>query len=280
MTSASIGAERENDECRLDLRIARGTLPPDGLRRVAEAMFRFHREAPAESELTHLALPGATERRLEGMLAELRCADRLLEGAALDWIARALRSQLITGALQIRTRAVPAHQCAGHTDLRCEQVRITCADAGDSTVELDMAGRRRTPYSVDVCEDLTLLSVDLAGRGRVDFAERLLAAYAGIADDYGLYSVADFYEGLHACQRALWAVRLARRAGTPGVEAERAEAEAHRYIELALSTDRPTLLPRALVIMGGLLASGKSTVSAALAAVVALAVPLAAAGEM
>ena len=65
-------------------------------------------------------------------------------------------------------------------------------------------------------------------------------------------------------------MRRARAAETPIALREEAEREAHRYIELALAADRPTLLPRALVIMGGLMASGKSTVSAGLADLMAV----------
>lgn len=103
-----------------------------------------------------------------------------------------------------------------------------------------------------------ILDLDLAGHG--DLSERLLSAYAGEADDFGLFAVIDFYARACALERA---ARIARRADEPG-RAERAD-EARRLLLLAHSTHRRPLVPPALVAVGGQVASGKTTLSRALA---------------
>ena len=93
----------------------------------------------------------------------------------------------------------------------------------------------------------------------------MLAAYAGIADDYDLYTVVDFYERQRAFERVCAAVPLARDAAAIEAVRERAAREERKYSQLARAIDRPALLPRTVVAMTGLVASGKSTVATALA---------------
>jgi predicted kinase len=113
----------------------------------------------------------------------------------------------------------------------------------------------------DVCADLAFLSMDLAWHGRVDLAERLLARYAQTANDFDLYALVDFYEGYRAYVRAKVSMLLSSDVGAEPSLRRRAEAEARRYLLLALSANRPALLPPLLVCVGGIIASGKSTVA-------------------
>ena len=113
----------------------------------------------------------------------------------------------------------------------------------------ESAGRIRAGH--DVCVELAELALDLTLKGRGDLAERLLSAYAGEANDFELYGVIDFYE--RQCALA--------RAGSEPVSA----AEARRCLLLGLSTQRRPLLPPMLICVGGLVASGKSTIAGLIA---------------
>ncbi len=150
----------------------------------------------------------------------------------------------------------------GHGDLRLEHVYlgrdairiIDCIEFND-----------RFRYG-DVCGDVAFLAMDLAAHGRVDLAERLLASYAREADDYDLYAMVDFYGSYRAFVRGKIATILARDGGVDDEVRGRAAAEARKFFRLALSFERPALLPARVIAVGGVIASGKSTVAAELGA--------------
>jgi hypothetical protein len=98
----------------------------------------------------------------------------------------------------------------------------------------------------DVAEDVARLTLELRARGGARFAERLAAAHALAADDYGLYRVLGFYERDAACALALDGAGPA-----PRTWVEAALADAGR--------------PRLVIAVGGGVASGKSRVAKAVA---------------
>jgi len=115
----------------------------------------------------------------------------------------------------------------------------------------------------DVCADVAFFSMDLAAHGQVGLAERFLAKYARATGDYDLYAVVDFYEDYRAYVRGKVAVLTAREATSE--LRDRALADARRHFAFALSTGRRSLLEPVVVAVGGVIASGKSTVAEALA---------------
>jgi predicted kinase len=117
------------------------------------------------------------------------------------------------------------------------------------------------PIARDVCTDLASLALDLSRNDRADLAERLLSAYAGASGDFELYGMIDFYERQCAVHRAAEEAR----AGHPESDPEAGTREARRWLLLALSTRRDPVLPPMLVAVGGLVASGKSTIAKHLA---------------
>src|SRR5690606_15832933 len=103
--------------------------------------------------------------------------------------------------------------------------------------------------------------MDLSEHGHVELSEHLVARYAQHAGDYDLYAVLDFYEGYRAYVRGKIASFVA---GDPSVDhdrRERAEASARHHFLLALATERRSLLDPVVVAVGGIIASGKSTVA-------------------
>lgn len=114
---------------------------------------------------------------------------------------------------------------------------------------------------VDVAADVALFATDLASRGRGDLAERFVAEYARLANDFDLYPLLDFHASLRASIRAKldWLCADLEVAGSPGER--RTRERAHRFLALALAQPRQPILPPMVVAMGGQVASGKSTVA-------------------
>ena len=107
--------------------------------------------------------------------------------------------------------------------------------------------------------------MDLEAHGRVDLAERLLARYARESNDYHLYALVDFYESYRAFVRGKIAAFLAADRGIEEGARTLAAAEARRHFLLALAADRRSLLVPVVVAVGGIIASGKSTLAERLA---------------
>jgi hypothetical protein len=111
---------------------------------------------------------------------------------------------------------------------------------------------------------VVFLAMDLAWHGRVDLAERFIARYAREAGDYDLYPLVDFYQSYRAFVRGKIASITAGDEAVSLRARERAAAEARRYFLLALASERQALVPARVIAVGGVIASGKSTLANAL----------------
>jgi predicted kinase len=106
--------------------------------------------------------------------------------------------------------------------------------------------------------------MDLAWHDRVDLAERFIARYAREAGDYDLYPLVDFYQSYRAFVRGKIASMTAGDEAASLRTRERAFAEARRYFLLALASERQSLVPARVIAVGGVIASGKSSLANAL----------------
>lgn len=161
------------------------------------------------------------------------------------------------GFEMFRDRAATGRVREGHGDLRLEHVYF---EDGSVTI-LDCIEFNERFRIADVAADVAFLSMDLAAHGRVDLAEKFLAAYARESNDFDLYSVVDFYESYRAFVRGKLAAMRASDATAGDAEREKMDAEARRYFLLALAAERRSLVAPSVVAVGGIIASGKSTVA-------------------
>ena len=151
----------------------------------------------------------------------------------------------------------------GHGDLRLEH----CYLAADGSVQIIdcIEFNDRFRYG-DVCADVAFLAMDLAWNERADLSEAFLASYARAADDYDLYTVVDFYESYRAFVRGKVSAMLAEDADADAAVRERARLQARKYFLLAEACTQPPLEAPRLYAVGGLIATGKSSVAGRLAA--------------
>lgn len=249
------------DELRADLRLATGTLSPEHVDAAAAHMADFHARAERNGRADRWASPEALRRNVRDNFMETTDApaDGLLSYAEAAEIERWQLDFLRDRTRTFERRIAAGRVCDGHGDLRLEHMYFD-ADASLTIIDcIEFSDRFRCG---DVASDVAFLSMDLAGHGHVELAERFLARYAREADDYDLYSVVDFYEGYRAYVRAKVSMLTAQQA-TAAIR-ERALADARRHFALALSVGRRSLLEPVVVAVGGIIASGKSTVADAL----------------
>lgn len=250
------------DADRADLRLAREALDEGHLRTAAEVLARFHREAEGGEKVREngrrdrvavsvLENFEQTRGRLSRFLSPEEAAE--LEAWQMGFLEE--------NAARFEARVEAGRVRDGHGDLRLEHLYFD-EDGGLRVLDgIEFSERLR--YG-DVCGDVAFLAMDLGMHGRVDLAEQFLALYARAAQDYDLYGLVDFYESYRAFVRGKVACFRLDDPELPSKEASATEHEARRYFRLALASERRSLLAPTLVAVGGLIASGKSTIAEAL----------------
>ncbi|HLK39891.1 MAG TPA: AAA family ATPase [Polyangiaceae bacterium] len=256
----AVRMRRLPDEPRADRLLAAGRLDPERLDRIAHTLAAFHAACGTDATIARYGSPVMIDRNLEENFAQT--ADSIEEYMRVDeaedlrrWQRAFLRGHAATFARRIADGRVRD----GHGDLRLEHVYF--AGPNERVTILDCIEFNERFRYADVCADLAFLSMDLAAHGRVDLAERFLAAYARAAQDFDLYAVVDFYESYRAFVRGKVSAMLAHDPSVGADARRRANEEARRYFLLALSCTRRSLLLPAVVAVGGVIASGKSTIA-------------------
>jgi hypothetical protein len=117
---------------------------------------------------------------------------------------------------------------------------------------------------IDAAAEVAFLAMDLRYRGAHGPAARFLRRYARESDDFDLFSVVDYFVSYRAGVRAKVASVAARDAGIAASQRARAAESALRHLELAAEALAPPARG-ALVLVGGVVGTGKSTLAEALA---------------
>jgi aminoglycoside phosphotransferase family enzyme/predicted kinase len=245
--------------------LQRGGLPPEALDRVAERVAEFHARhglgVPApfspEAWLARCTRPVEDNFALLADGAGSLFPRELLERA--QGAARAF-SAARTGRFEARRRAGRAVD--GHGDLHLQHVWFETDEAEPifvDCIEFNEGLRR-----IDAAAEVAFLAMDLRYRGADGLAARFLRRYARASDDFDLYSVVDYFVSYRAAVRAKVASVAARDPGIDAGQRARAAESALRHLELAAQALAPTS-GGAIVIVGGVVGTGKSTVAEALA---------------
>lgn len=256
----AVRMRRLPDSSRADCRLARGALSPEDVDAIAARLARFHADAAHDARIATFGHPLAIAESILENFAQTRAAvkEHLPDEQSSElqrWQTDFLGRHRALFEDRIRNGRIRE----GHGDLRLEHVYID--EPGELTI-LDCIEFNERFRFIDVCADVAFLSMDLAWHGRVDLAERFLGVYAREADDYDLFSVIDFYESYRAYVRAKISTFVQADSTLPWDVRARAAEDARRYFLLALSADRRAVLAPALVAVGGVIATGKSTVAA------------------
>ena len=250
---------RLSDDDRADHMLAAGSLDGAFLDRVALHIVAFHQRAAASEDIGRYGDPAVISRNIEENFEQV--------GDALArWLSPAEAREIVAYQLdflrscrdRLERRIAAGRVRDGHGDLRLEHVYRS---PNDEIVILDCIEFNDRFRYADVCADIAFLAMDLAANGRADLAERLLAAYARESQDYDLYGVVDFYESYRAFVRGKIASMLTGDSGQNDSARAYAETQARRFFRLAVSFHRPSLMKPFLVAVGGVIASGKSSVA-------------------
>jgi aminoglycoside phosphotransferase family enzyme/predicted kinase len=258
----AVHMRRLPDERRADARLAQGELSLSDVELVAERVERFHRECgPSESAAPFGTVAAIRFNVLENFEQTKSSISEYLDAHQVKELEAWQVAFLDAHAEWFEERVRSGRIRDGHGDLRLEHVYL---DARSEVTSLDCIEFNERFRFADVCADVVFLAMDLAWHGRVDLAEAFIARYAREAGDYDLYPLVDFYQSYRAFVRGKIASMTAHDESASLGARERAKAQARRYFLLALASERRPLVPPMVVAVGGVIASGKSTIANAL----------------
>jgi uncharacterized protein len=257
----AVAMNRLPDERRADHLLAKGQFGPEHLSLLATRIAGFHASAETGDKAASFASPSAVSAFIEENFAETEeTIARYVDPEIAEEIRRWQRAFVRDHVRLFEQRIATGHVREGHGDLRLEHVYFR--DSAPPAIIDCIEFSERFRYG-DVCSDIAFLSMDLAASGRVDLAEQLLSRYARESNDFDLYALVDFYESYRAYVRGKISALLADDESVARPLRTRAEEQARRYFLLALSGNRRSLLGPSVVAIGGVIASGKSTIARA-----------------
>jgi aminoglycoside phosphotransferase family enzyme/predicted kinase len=215
------------------------------LQQIAAKMAGFHLCVPGSAKVDADCSANAVARLWQSNVAEFRdVAGSSIDSRHIDEI-EALALRYVTGRQALLSERVARGRAVdGHGDLLADD--IFCLDDGPRMLDcLEFDDRLR---HCDALSDVASLAMDLERLGRPDLAERFLSAYATYSGDSWPASLAEMYLAHRAVVRA----KVACLRGGPG-----SVQEARLLTAIALRHLREGEVR--LVLIGGLPATGKST---------------------
>lgn len=241
----------------LDEMARQGALTPRYIEALARAIAGFHREA--EVSATHGGAAGVAD--VLAMNEAALKASFLSTEADLTRLCKTMRDALARGAgrLDARRTAGKVRRCHGDLTLR-NIALIDGAPTPFDCLEFD-----ETLATIDVLYDLAFILMDLWHRSCGDLANMLFNRYLDAADEADGLALMPLFIAMRAVIRAHVTARMSEDAQGPACDA--LKDEARNYLALAHEAMREG--EPVLIGIGGLSGSGKSTVAAALAPLVA-----------
>jgi aminoglycoside phosphotransferase family enzyme/predicted kinase len=225
-------------------------LTPDLMRRLADRIAAFHRDAEVTPGFGGIAGVGQVIRiNDENLRRDGPPAISVAEAAALTAAARRAAADRAP-LLERRRQAGKVREC--HGDLH---LRNICLIDGAPTL-FDCIEFNRDLARIDVLYDLAFLLMDLIHRGDRSEAAIVFNRYLDVGDESDGIAAMPLFLALRAWVRAHVTATAAKGGAADA-------AEARRYFDLARDFLQPR--PPRIVAVGGLSGTGKSTIAAILA---------------
>ena len=258
----AVKMRRLPQEWRLADAVEAGTADPEVLRRLGRLVADFHRRAETSPRIAEFGSRAVIATNWEENFEQTkpyvgRTIEEVQWRETRDEVVRMLRVH--AGVFDRRVREGRIRDC--HGDILPEDVFVDPATGAIHVLDC-IEFNERFRFS-DTLADVAFVSMDLRARGREDLAEAFLDAYFEASDDERHPHLLAFYECYRAYVRGKVRSFVTDQPGVPADERARAADEARRYFVLAHRLAR-AMRPR-LVLVAGLMGSGKTTLAANLA---------------
>lgn len=257
------------DEATLEARVRAGTATPELLAEVARFIAQFHAAIPSNEYVASFGGLEVIRGNWEENFVQMRpYIGRTLDTATYERIAEYIHRFLEerTALFASRVRNGSIRDC--HGDLRLQHVYLL--DTPDEArvpsreiVVLDgIEFNERFRYG-DVAGEVAFLAMELDGLHRPDLSRAFIKSYAEAAEDDGLRELLPFYQCYRACVRGKVTSFQLDETEIPADQRERARKQATVLFTLAASYAEGPTHPT-LLLIGGLMGTGKSTIARAL----------------
>ncbi|MFW5830165.1 MAG: AAA family ATPase, partial [Planctomycetota bacterium] len=251
----AVHMRRLADERTAEAMLERGELDHRAIDAIAARLASFHRGSSRDRRGHNR--PG---HRIAGLLqttVSCRRAGRdLLPPADLDLVTAAQKGFCRDARRLLAKRYASGHCRNGHGDLRLEHIYFDGGIQIIDAIEFDPGLR----YS-DVADDLGFLVMDLVHHGRPDLASYLLSRYCLYGNDYDFLRLLDGFACHRALVRCLVACLAAKDDTMDTGKREAKTEEATRYLATAKLLTRPRRNRPRLIVLCGMIGSGKSTIA-------------------
>jgi len=256
----AVKMKRLPPNCQMDQWLAKGELTPEMVEKIAAKIAHFHAQAATNPEISSFGeiqtVRGNVEENFaqtEKYVGQVFTPDLYRETIEANRLFLERQLPLFQGRI-LRGKI---RDC--HGDLHLQHICL-----GTEIVIFDcIEFNQRFRYS-DVAADIAFLLMDLDFHGHPLLSADLAAHYLGVTEDWPLYLLLDFYKSYRAYVRAkVTSFRL----DDPNISLQEKGAaleEARRYYSLSHFYARRMNRP-ILVITGGLMGTGKSTIARSLA---------------
>ena len=246
----------------LNVRLDEGDVTADMLRNLGHIIGEFHNAAETSDAIAAAGdLEGVRFNVEENFSQTAPYIGRTISQETYDVIGAYARRFMESRATLFHTRAAQGFVKDSHGDLHAQQICIE--DSGAISVLDCIDFNERFRYG-DTASDVGFMAMDLESRGRPDLARSFVDGYLERADDPGLPELLPFYQ----CYRAYVRGKVEGfRLDQPGIgaqEASEVNARAEAYFLLAAQYTR-TAIDAMIVLTGGLMGTGKSTLALGLA---------------
>jgi len=256
----AVKMHRLHEEYFLDRLIREGRARGADIDRIATKLAGFYATAATDRAAVY-GSAGFIRRNIEQNLKELEP----LIGEALeaeeyrdirDFSAAFLTENVPLLESRVRDRRVRE----GHGDLRAEHICLEGEPVVFDCIEFNEEFRY-----CDAASEIAFLSMDLDYLGVPVLADRFAASFQNLTGDPDLSRLLPLYKSYRACVRGKVEMLKSREPEVPDEERQDARARARRYFHLAHRYARGPLTP-AIVVVCGLVGSGKSTIARILGA--------------
>ena len=257
------------DEAMLESLVRAGRASSDLLADIARFVAKFHAAIPTSEHIASFGRLEVIRGNWEENFAQMRpYIGRTIDADSYDRLAGYIHSFMEHRARLFASRVRDGYIRDCHGDLRLQHVYLldgsdTSASRPYSIVILDgIEFNERFRYS-DVASEIAFLAMELDAAHRTDLSQVFVESYIAATGDDPLHELLPFYECYRACVRGKVSSFQLDEAEVPPPQREAAYQQAAALFELAKSytggSARPTLL-----LVGGLMGTGKSTLALAL----------------
>jgi aminoglycoside phosphotransferase family enzyme/predicted kinase len=261
--------QRLPDEATLESLVRAGRADADLLAEIARYVAAFHRATPSNEHIASFGTLAIIRKNWEENFEQLQpYIGRTLDPGTYERLVAYIRDFLEARKALFESRVRDGHIRDCHGDLRLQHIYLLNIEAADpqSTYSIAILDgiefNERFRYG-DVAAEVAFLTMELDAAGRKDLSAAFVAAYLQASGDEELRELLPFYACYRACVRGkVMSFQLDEPELLPA-QREQARAQARALLLLAASyisgPTQPTLL-----LFGGLMGTGKSTLARAL----------------